>query len=94
MTDGVAMRVFFSHTSQGLEARGSALTGFEVAGADGIFTPASARIEGDTVVASAPGVAHPVDVRYGWAPNPACNLYNGAGLPASPFTTSNPDPGR
>jgi sialate O-acetylesterase len=26
-------------------------------------------------------------VRYGWAENPICNLYNGAGLPAGPFRT-------
>jgi sialate O-acetylesterase len=30
-------------------------------------------------------VTAPVYVRYGWANNPACNLYNSAGLPASPF---------
>jgi sialate O-acetylesterase len=32
-------------------------------------------------------VAQPVAVRYGWADNPEVNLYNGAGLPASPFRT-------
>jgi sialate O-acetylesterase len=94
MSDAATMRVFFSHTSRGLEARGSTLTGFEVAGADGVFTAAMARVDGNTVVASAPAVPHPRQVRYGWAANPACNLYNGAGLPASPFTTSGPDPGR
>jgi sialate O-acetylesterase len=30
-----------------------------------------------------------VAVRYAWAPNPKCNLYNSAGLPASPFRTDN-----
>ena len=94
MTDGAAMRIMFSHTSQGLVVKGSTLTGFEVAGADGVFTAASARVDGHAVVASAPGVPHPVQVRYGWAGNPACDLYNGAGLPASPFTTASPDPGR
>jgi sialate O-acetylesterase len=32
-------------------------------------------------------VAKPVAVRYGWANNPTVNLYNKAGLPASPFRT-------
>jgi len=26
-------------------------------------------------------------VRYGWANSPQCNLFNGEGLPASPFTS-------
>ena len=41
----------------------------------------------DTVVLTAPGVAKPVAVRYGWANNPAVNLTNTAGLPAVPFRT-------
>jgi sialate O-acetylesterase len=32
-------------------------------------------------------VPAPVAVRYAWADNPVCNLYNGAGLPAAPFRT-------
>jgi sialate O-acetylesterase len=32
-------------------------------------------------------VPQPVAVRYAWAENPTCNLYNGADLPASPFRT-------
>jgi len=38
-------------------------------------------------VVSSPEVLYPVAVRYGWSDNPVCNLYNGAGLPASPFRT-------
>ena len=48
---------------------------------------ATATIDGDRVILSAPTVAEPAKVRYAWADNPACNLYNGAGLPASPFRT-------
>ena len=36
---------------------------------------------------SSPEVKHPVAVRYGWADNPVCNLYNSEGLPAWPFRT-------
>jgi len=39
------------------------------------------------VVAASPEVPEPVYVRYGWANSPQCNLFNGEGLPASPFTS-------
>jgi len=32
-------------------------------------------------------VSKPAAVRYGWAMNPDCSLYNREGLPASPFRT-------
>lgn len=67
----------------------SPLQGFEVAGPDGKFVWANAAIEGSTVVVSAPSVSQPVAVRYAWADNPTCNLYNSAKLPASPFRTDN-----
>jgi len=79
-----ALRIWFEH-SAGLAARGGAPRGFEIAGADGNFVPALARIEGDTVVVRSEAVAWPSHVRYGWDDNPQCNLYNGASLPASPF---------
>lgn len=84
---GNAMRVWFSHAASGIMAKGGELHGFEVAGSDGKFMPATAKVDGDTVLASTSAVAAPVYVRYGWAANPQCNLYNGVGLPASPFTS-------
>jgi sialate O-acetylesterase len=84
---GTAMRIAFTNTTGGLMARGERLTGFALAGADRRFSWADARIDGDTVIVSSPAVAAPVAVRYAWADNPACTLYNGAGLPASPFRT-------
>jgi len=86
--EGKAIRVWFSHHAKGLAARGSALTGFEVAGVDGRFFPATATIEGNTVLAASDAVAEPEFVRYGWANSPQCNLFNGEGLPASPFTSA------
>jgi sialate O-acetylesterase len=80
------MRAWFDH-AKGLMAKGGEITGFEVAGKDGKFFPATARIEGATVVATSPSVAEPVYVRYGWANSPLCKLFNGEGLPASPFTS-------
>lgn len=81
------LRVTFAEVHGGLVAKGSAaLGGFEVAGADGKFIAAEAKIEGDAVVASAPTVPAPTHVRYAWAGWPeGANLYNAAGLPAAPF---------
>lgn len=74
--------------ADGLRDRdGGPLDGFVIAGADGVWQPAEARIEGASVVVSAAGVTTPAAVRYGWAPNPKCDLVNAAGLPASPFRT-------
>jgi sialate O-acetylesterase len=84
--EGASVRAWFDH-GRSLTAKGGALTGFEVAGADGKFWPAQATIDGTTVVAASPEVAEPVSVRYGWANSPQCNLFNGDGLPASPFTS-------
>jgi sialate O-acetylesterase len=81
----------FDHLGGGLEGKGGPLAGFAVAGPDGKFVWADAKIEGDTVVLTAPGVERPTAVRYAWANNPAkANLYNKAGLPAPPFRTDGP----
>jgi sialate O-acetylesterase len=85
--EGTAIRVWFDH-AKGLLAKDGALTGFEVAGRDGKFAPATATVDGTTVLATSPSVAEPVYVRYGWANSPQCNLFNGDGLPASPFTSA------
>lgn len=66
---------------------GSELQGFAICGEDKQWKWADAKIEGETVVVSSPEVPQPVAVRYAWSDNPTCNLYNGAGLPASPFRT-------
>lgn len=65
----------------------SELEGFAVCGVDQKWVWADAKIDNGTVVVGADAVSNPVAVRYGWAHNPTCNLYNGAGLPASPFRT-------
>ncbi len=78
----------FQHVDGGLVAKGDGpLKGFAIAGEDRKFVWADARIEGETVVVRSDQVAKPVAVRYAWANNPICNLYNEAGLPASPFRT-------
>ena len=86
--ESAGLRVWFDHTTGGLTAKGGAVKGFEVAGADRKYVAADARIDGASVVVSNAEVAVPVYVRYAYADNPDCNLYNGEGLPASPFRSS------
>jgi sialate O-acetylesterase len=84
--EGGSIRVYLDH-AQGLMTKGGAVTGIEIAGRDGNYSAATATIDGTTIVASSPNVPNPVRVRYGWANSPQCNLFNGEGLPASPFTS-------
>lgn len=79
-----ALVVTFHHAT-GLQVKGDRPTGFVIAGDDGKFVFANAAIEGESIVLSHPDVPQPTQARYGWASNPACNLYNGANLPAVPF---------
>lgn len=68
------------------ESDAHTLGGFLLAGEDRVFHNAQAEIDGDTVRVWCDAVPEPVAVRYGWQNNPAdANLFNAAGLPASPF---------
>jgi sialate O-acetylesterase len=88
--EGNAVRVKFSHAS-GLVARDGTLKWFSIAGADGKFVPADAKIDGETVVVSSPDVAAPRAVRYAWVNFPdGGHLYNSAGLPAAQFRSDAP----
>ncbi len=88
-TSGKYLRVTFTHTGTGLSSRGgTALQGFEVAGQDGKFAEAVARIDGDAVVLSAPLIQNPAHVRFGWNPAVQANLVNSAGLPSGTFKLS------
>jgi sialate O-acetylesterase len=84
---GGSMTVKFHHTEGGLVAKGGDLRGFQIAGSDKKWAPASAKISGGSVIVSSPDVKEPAAVRYAWTNNPDCNLFNGAGIPASPFRT-------
>jgi sialate O-acetylesterase len=81
-----AMRVWFDH-AEGLTSNGHPVEGFELAGEDGHFLPAEARLDGTTAVVSSSSVPNPVSVRYAWTGFFPNNLYNAAGLPASTFTS-------
>ncbi|MCO6492127.1 MAG: beta galactosidase jelly roll domain-containing protein [Phaeodactylibacter sp.] len=89
--EGNQIRLRFNHTGRQLISRHGLewLRGFAIAGADGVFHPAQARIsEDNTVLVSSEAVPAPKYVRYAWADNPGqLDLYNDAGLPAAPFRT-------
>jgi sialate O-acetylesterase len=69
---------------------GSAITGFEIAGADGKYVAADVKVDGNTLVVSSAEVVSPATVRYAWADDPVCNLVNQVGLPASGFRSDQP----
>ena len=83
-----ALRVWFNHTGAGLAtSNATPLMGFRVAGSDGKFFKADARLDGETVIVSSTDVADPSAVRYAWENDPVANLTNKEGLPATPFRT-------
>lgn len=84
--DGKAV-LKLTHVGGGLVAKGGDLKGFTIAGDDRKFVNAEARIEGDAVVVWSDKVPKPAAVRFGWANYPVVNLWNKAGLPATPFRT-------
>ena len=85
--EGDTLRVKFDHVDGGLKSRdGKPLDWFEIIDRDeGGFVKANARIDGDSVVLSAPGVKHPVAMRFAWSGLAEPNLMNAAGLPAGAF---------
>jgi sialate O-acetylesterase len=95
-----AMTITFDYCADGLRSGSYGISGpvtftdaapgaFEVRGADGTWHQADVAISAaDTITVSHPDVASPTQVRYGWTMYaPKANLYNSAGLPASPFIT-------
>ncbi len=89
--DAGTIRLKFSHVDQGLVAKGGPLQTFEIAGVDGKFLPATAKIDGDSVIVQSKAVPAPIAARYAWTNYPAgCNLTNSDDLPAPPFSTTNP----
>ncbi|MBS0206263.1 MAG: sialate O-acetylesterase [Planctomycetes bacterium] len=84
---GNEVHLQFYHVGSGLVARGTELRGFAISGTDQKFVWARATIVGSKIVVTSDQVSQPVAVRYAWADNPDCNLYNKEGYPASPFRT-------
>lgn len=87
--EGNKIRIKFKH-GVGLTAKDDKpLTYFQIAGEDQKFVEAKATIEGDTIVVTSDAVQKPASVRFAWNAVAEPNLFNKAGLPASPFRTDN-----
>ena len=79
--------VSFDYAEGMTTSDGKAIRTFELAGDDGLFYPAEAKVinETSTIEVKSDKVTAPVAVRYGWQPFTDANLVNAAGLPASTF---------
>lgn len=81
----------FKNADGGLTSRdGEPLDWFAVAGQDGQFFDADAKIVGNTVEVSSSDVDKPTAVRFAWRETAEPNFCNKAGLPAEPFSTEKP----
>ena len=61
------------------------LSGFEIAGNDGMFKEAKALLKNNLIFVFSANVSQPLAVRYAWTNNPRCSLFNAEGLPMGPF---------
>ena len=84
---GNAIYVSFTHTGDGLSVTGEEIRGFNIAGEDGVYVNARAKIvDRDTVMVWNDNLKAPKNVTYAFASmNQASNLVNSSGIPASPF---------
>ena len=91
-TESRQIRIRFSHVGSGLVVRDKYGygRGFEIAGIDGKYHWAQARLDGQDIIVWSPLVEHPTSVRYAWSNTPDGNVYNREGLPAVPFRTDKP----
>lgn len=79
--------ISFEHTDNGLVCNDKQITGFMIAGEDGIFEPGKAQIRDNTVMVTSAHVKKPVAVRYCFDDATIGNLFNKEGLPVAPFRT-------
>jgi hypothetical protein len=75
-----------SYVEPARETKGEKLKHFRLAGKDRVWHAADAVIHGHEVVVTSMAVPQPVGVQYAYSGSPiGANLYNAAGLPATPF---------
>ena len=84
---GNVATVSFDNANNGLTSFSTELKNFEVAGADKVFHPAKASINGSSVSVSSSSVKEPVAVRYAFKDFVVGDLFSTEGLPASSFRT-------
>ncbi|TWT67285.1 sialate O-acetylesterase [Allorhodopirellula solitaria] len=84
---GDQLKIQFQHTGGGLKTRDDkSPTDFEIIGSSsGGFQPATAKIDGDTILLSSDKVKNPVAFRFAWHKTAEPNLMGGTGLPVGAF---------
>lgn len=83
---GASLHVHFKGAEDGLRTRdGKPPSALMIAGADRVFHPANARLNGSTFIADSPLVPEPVAIRHAWEPSAAVNLTHVGGMPIAPF---------
>jgi sialate O-acetylesterase len=82
-----AIRIQFDHVPVALVSKGGAPNDFYIAGADGVFLPATARVEGKTVIVYNLSIKEPKHVRFGFTNTAMPNLFSAEGLPVNLFRT-------
>jgi sialate O-acetylesterase len=83
-----SIKVQFENVGGGLVAKNNNLSEFEIAGKDGRYVKAKAKIVDNEVIISASSVIGPVSVRYLWRNGAEASLFNKEGFPAWQFRTS------
>lgn len=83
---GKKLIVYFDN-ALGLHSKFKIVEGFEIAGKDGVFYPAQAKIEGTSVELSSKQVPMPVHVRFAWSNTARPLIFNALDIPLSCFNT-------
>jgi sialate O-acetylesterase len=81
------IKIQFENTGGGLIAKNDKLREFEIAGKDGHYVKANAKLENSEVLVSSPMIKDPVSVRYCWRNGAEASLFSKDGLPAGQFRT-------
>jgi sialate O-acetylesterase len=85
--DGKTIKVQFDFIEEGLKAKNGKLSEFEIAGKDGKYEKADAKLVNNEVWVTSAKVSNPVSVRYCWHNGSTASLFNSNGLPALQFRT-------
>jgi sialate O-acetylesterase len=79
--------ISFENAAGGLMAKDKKITTLVIAGADKIFYPADAKIDGNKLIVWSKSVKQPIAVRFSFSNAGIGNLFSKEGLPVGPFRT-------
>ncbi len=86
--EGGRCRIRFSPEGSPIFLRPSnGRNGLEIAASDRNYLPAEAVVDDNSLIVWKDGLKSPVAVRYAWAADPVCSLFDAEDLPISPFRT-------